>query len=271
MIAWAEHNGDWSEYHGDYRWQKLIHAAAAVRFKWPTDAHRALSDALACRAVWRYLTVSSERKRIDAIYEEEQNTHCARFVLRELAQEEYNNRDAKSKYMDRFIKRWWLRKSEPHWAHNLWGRPEVEFAKIFFGESLDRITLRDKVGNVIYIRKKDIPANLKPASYFPKAPWFQRELEPCAAFFGPVRDWPLYDISEMDRISMLYPLRLVSLEIADDEILLTKTKLQKAGFSDKDIATLKPVAERQNPINFVWYYLYKIKKSEINCPISLEI
>ena len=37
------------------RWRKLDEAARHVGHRWTGVAHRALSDALACRAVWRWL------------------------------------------------------------------------------------------------------------------------------------------------------------------------------------------------------------------------
>lgn len=49
----------------------------------------------------------------------------------------------------------------------------------------------------------------------------------------------------------------------DAELLLTKTKLKKAGFSEDQIAALEPVAERQNPNNFEWYFLYKLEKAAL--------
>ena len=55
MLPFAKHYGEWSDWHGNYRWQRLSVAAEDVGFKWPGDAHRALADALACRAVWRFL------------------------------------------------------------------------------------------------------------------------------------------------------------------------------------------------------------------------
>lgn len=44
--------GDWSEYHGNYRWKPLGKAAAHCGHAWEGLAHRALSDALAARTVW---------------------------------------------------------------------------------------------------------------------------------------------------------------------------------------------------------------------------
>lgn len=55
MLKYTEYVGDWSDYHGNNRWHTLIDAAAEVRYKWPKKAHRAVDDALACRAVWRFL------------------------------------------------------------------------------------------------------------------------------------------------------------------------------------------------------------------------
>lgn len=44
MLAYAAYYGDWSDYHGNYKWQKLT--AAAARFGISTrEAHGALADA----------------------------------------------------------------------------------------------------------------------------------------------------------------------------------------------------------------------------------
>ena len=58
MEAFAAAYDDYSDYHGDYHWQSLDTAARYVGHDWQGNAHRALSDALACRAVWHYLTGS---------------------------------------------------------------------------------------------------------------------------------------------------------------------------------------------------------------------
>lgn len=58
MEAFAEAYGDFCEEHGDYRWQSLATAALYVDYSWQGSAHRAFTDALACRAVWHYLTSS---------------------------------------------------------------------------------------------------------------------------------------------------------------------------------------------------------------------
>jgi DNA polymerase-3 subunit epsilon len=56
MTAYAEYWGDWSKYHGNYRWQSLGAAAAQQRLVVPEGLHRAAADAeltrrLACHVV----------------------------------------------------------------------------------------------------------------------------------------------------------------------------------------------------------------------------
>jgi len=41
--------------HGTYRWFSLKEACARVEYKWSGKKHRAFADALACRAVWKFL------------------------------------------------------------------------------------------------------------------------------------------------------------------------------------------------------------------------
>ncbi len=56
MFEFARHYGERDPYRGTFRWQSLDFAARHVRHRWTGDAHRALSDAMACRAVWQWLT-----------------------------------------------------------------------------------------------------------------------------------------------------------------------------------------------------------------------
>ncbi|MER2473138.1 3'-5' exonuclease [Photorhabdus laumondii] len=265
MEAWAEHVGEWSDYHGSYRWQKLTDAANAVHFEWPGEAHRALADSLACRAVWRYLVDPVERKRVDVITEDKHNARLAAMALNELERKEKARLDAQSKLIGRFIEHWWLRQygSNSHWARKRWlSEVEDELAIIFFGKSLASLKLEEQF-EITYHNQKAIPSHLKPASHFPKDNWYQAELSPCAAYIGKKRAWPLYDISEKERIRSLYPLRFACPALSDTEVLLTKTTLKKSGFSEKEIDALEPVAERQNPNNFEWYLLYKLEKAAL--------
>jgi len=57
MLAYAEFLGDWDDYHGNYRWQKLSTAASIEKVK-VVNAHSALGDCLMTLGVIR----SMERK-----------------------------------------------------------------------------------------------------------------------------------------------------------------------------------------------------------------
>lgn len=265
MEAWAEYVGDWSDYHGSYTWQKLIDAADAVYFEWPSEAHRALADALACRAVWLYLVDPAERKRVDAITQNKKNERKAEVALMRLARKERLRWDVKSKFIGQFIDNWWLGKygSNSHWARNCrLSEVKEEFANIFFGKSLASLELESRF-ETIYRNRNLIPSHLKPISHFHQDKWYLAELNPCAAYIGKKRAWLLYDIAEKERIKSIYPLRFAYPSLNDTEVLLTKTQLKKAGLSDDEIAELTPVSERQNPHNFKWYLLYKFDSK--NC------
>lgn len=58
MLRYAEWNGEWNDYYGNYRWHKLHVAAAATGFNEDVEWHRALGDTIACRHVWRHLVRS---------------------------------------------------------------------------------------------------------------------------------------------------------------------------------------------------------------------
>ena len=55
MKRFARIYGEWNINHGNYKWQSLTTAADYVGYEWKGEAHRALADTLACRAVWEYL------------------------------------------------------------------------------------------------------------------------------------------------------------------------------------------------------------------------
>lgn len=62
MLVRARHIGKWPGWHGDWRLHDLDQAAADVCFDWPSDKHRDLTDARACRAVWHYMNDESGRR-----------------------------------------------------------------------------------------------------------------------------------------------------------------------------------------------------------------
>jgi hypothetical protein len=55
MLEFAEYYGRLHNEPWPYQWQSLKFAAGYVDYKWIGPQHRALGDALACRAVWQYM------------------------------------------------------------------------------------------------------------------------------------------------------------------------------------------------------------------------
>ena len=55
MKRYAEFKGEWNDYHKNYRWHKLSSAARHIDYQYEGDAHRALADCRATRAVWQHM------------------------------------------------------------------------------------------------------------------------------------------------------------------------------------------------------------------------
>ena len=55
MQRFAPVYGEWNSRHRTYRWQALPVAVDHIGYDWKGSAHRAVTDALACRAVWLWL------------------------------------------------------------------------------------------------------------------------------------------------------------------------------------------------------------------------
>ncbi|MEO2138078.1 MAG: 3'-5' exonuclease [bacterium] len=55
MLGFARSQRVWDAHHGNWRRQGLDFAARHIGYRWRGPHHRALPDALACRAVWRWL------------------------------------------------------------------------------------------------------------------------------------------------------------------------------------------------------------------------
>jgi hypothetical protein len=104
----------------------------------------------------------------------------------------------------------------------------------------------------IYHRKKDIPGHLTYKSWFPTEVWIQRQLTPVAAFGGPRLARALYDKEQLERIKSEYRLRFAPLP----ERPCTRTMLRQEGYSDADIDSPTPAAERYNMLHHYWYRLY---------------
>lgn len=60
--------GVWNFPDNDYKRHKQSFAAEYVQYKWTGNAHRALTDAMACRAIWRYVhDYDGDRQRVDML------------------------------------------------------------------------------------------------------------------------------------------------------------------------------------------------------------
>ena len=55
MELYAQFHGQYSEYHGSYTWQKLVHAVSQCGLQMEGSAHRALADTRASLAVLKYM------------------------------------------------------------------------------------------------------------------------------------------------------------------------------------------------------------------------
>lgn len=266
MLWWSDKFGEWNEYYGNRTWQPLRTAAAAVRFEWPEKGpHRALSDALACRAVWMYMKDKNEKERVDNIIEEEKIDLFAKQIIHNMEHHDKQIYRLKSRYMDGFLKLWWLRKNRnKHWSSYTHEYETANtFCKIFFNKPIDFLELKERFGRNVYTYKKDIPFELRPASYFPRNRWFRELLKPSGAYCGPNSTWLLYDMSEIERIDKLHPLRLIPIpELNPGEELMTMSDLLKVGYKHKDIDKMTPVVERMNEYNCTWYYLYIARTKE---------
>lgn len=267
MEAWSEHVNEWDARFQRPRWQNLSSAAAAVGFSWPGNAHRALADTLACRAVWQYLHNPHERERVDALIRTRRLTSEAASALRRAERTEEMRQDRWRDFMTAFLQTWWLQRyGVAHWSRNQ--KPALvseAFALIFFGKPLALLALEDSVSQV-FTSRKDIPDTLRPASHFVKEKWFQDELKPSAAYIGKKSGWLLYDTTEDARIRARFPLRFQEPVRFPGDALLTRTALLKAGMTAAQVASLVPAAERQNGFSGDWYCLYLVEKAALPAP-----
>ena len=77
-----------------------------------------------------------------------------------------------------------------------------------------------------------------------------------------VNPYPLYPVSEKQRLDVKFQLRLARVGPTEAAGLATRTKLQKLGYSPSQIAALTPVAERYNPVAHFWYPVYRVPDLE---------
>ncbi|MBT6277514.1 MAG: 3'-5' exonuclease [Chromatiales bacterium] len=55
MLKFAPMFGETDARRGSYKWQKLANAAKHIGYRWEGNAHRALADVLATRALWHWM------------------------------------------------------------------------------------------------------------------------------------------------------------------------------------------------------------------------
>ncbi|WP_075881820.1 3'-5' exonuclease [Vreelandella massiliensis] len=266
MVAFAVEYGEYSDYHGNYRWQPLDMAARYVGHDWQGTAHRALSDALACRAVWHYLTGSaSYRAEVDACRLAADRRADALYAANR-ALEQYERRISEAratrwwsaqKHSKRLIQRFFLRQTASrHWLSQLPSdQAQAKLAAVFLGLP-DNLPPECYAAGVeiqaIYHRNRDIPDHLATMNWFPNEKWIRRLLTPVAAFVGPRSARALFAKSQLDEIKQEYWLRFAPAP----EWCCTRTMLREEGYADGVIDSLPPAAERYNMTHHFWYPIY---------------
>lgn len=262
MVRYASEYGEWSDYWGDYQWVTLQEAARDVRHEWTGEAHRATADALACRSVWRYLTIPEVKLTVDAEREGEYF-----FARRDMTARHRDERWAR--YMSEFLDTWWLKRyGIEHWTKKArYGYPPVEeqLCVLFFGMDSTALNWAERY-ETIYRRKTEIPAGVRPISWFPR--WAREHVDyyPAAAAYislsGKQR-WLLYSEELMDSIRVDYPYRELPVDVPEGYRLATKTQLRKAGVKDSEITKLTPATERVTSYGD-WYFLYLVTESQFS-------
>jgi DNA polymerase III epsilon subunit-like protein len=261
MPAFADHYGEWDDYFGNCRWQRLTTAADYVMHDL-VDAHDAVADAQACRAVYAYLTDPAERARVDAIRERRDLEREAAARLRRLDQEAYwalrtletmdeerrvkAQKRASAALMRRLGMPLYRRGREPSPRSDQERRERTEaYARLFFGVPLAVLDYEDRGGRALpsYTSRTQVPSNLKALNHFQmESPWVRDELTPDAYLLTAKTFSWLYDVAQVAAIRAKHPLRRNYWPQAGRS-LVTKTQLRKLGFKDQDIAAMPPAVE----------------------------
>jgi DNA polymerase III epsilon subunit-like protein len=273
MRAFAEHYGERSVSHGNYRWQTLTWAAHVVRHVYAVSGpHRALADALACRAVWRYLMDPAERARVDTIIQDEQLQGEATHYLRGWELEAQRARARFEARMTHWWQWWWLKQpplepARPRYDPRSRSRQDA-YVQLFTGYAtlvmLEQVERAEALGLPCYRRQRDIPVHLSPDRYFriQTAAWVRAALRARAYYLstsGRSFRW-LYDTRDVETIRRQHIPRY---EGAWPAHLATATQLRRASVALHRLAALQPVAEYYHPLAHCWYPLYE-------CPPTSE-
>lgn len=274
MLMFAAPYGEWNDYYDNYRWQRLGLAARYVLHDL-SHAHDAVADALACRAVYRYLTDPAEHARIDAVHEQrriEREEQDARqqveweveFFLSKIEGDKKRVRDDLQRCASNALMRqlgmpmYQVGYKPVEWRER--DKRTEEYCRLFFNVPLDVVNHELRLGRTLagYTRRADIPANLKPFSFFRgESPWVRKQLVRCAYLFtGKAFSW-LYGCAQVDAIRAQHPLRRAYTP-APGFALVTRTQLKRVFKIKPDaIAAMTPVIEVESK-HAGWIPMYEM-------------
>jgi DNA polymerase III epsilon subunit-like protein len=260
MLAFADHYGEWNDYYGDSRWQRLTVAADYVMHDL-VDAHNAVADCQACRAVHAYLTDPAERARVDALREQrrieqeaaaqqERIEYAAKWALETLETIETQRREKAQKQATvALMRRLGMSLYQPG---RLALQPKErdaradEYCRLFFGVPLVVAKYEADTGRTLpgYSKRSDVPAHMKSFSHFKNEPiWLRNELVRDAYLCTAKSFSWLYDVSQIARIWARHPLRRPYQPPAG-HTLVTRTHLKRVlKLKDAEIAAMAPVVE----------------------------
>jgi DNA polymerase III epsilon subunit-like protein len=265
MEAFTAEFGQWDEYFGNRRFVSLDVASTHVLC--PVRAyHRALPDALRCRAVWRYLTEPAERASVDQVHAARETESEARWALRAEQNAFARKHERDSRRQSAAWMRW-LR--FPLWcAPAFGGHSAIELAgsrayhdtvtHLFTGCSCAVHELRGRYSHLPeYRRVEDIPAGLVPLSRLRAPRWIADVISPRARFVPRSGNSfrLLFGADAFEEAYAKYPLRRPFVPPAGSA-LYTRTQLRAAGYARKELDRLVPATEVQNPRAGTWYPLF---------------
>lgn len=287
MLKFAPVYGEWHDYWENYTWQSLKTAAKYVFFKWEEEAHSAIGDCKATRAVWHYLTNDAERKRIDAIKQAEQErqeiewevNHYLRQLKRDQAREQ-------EKFLEKANSFWTQRilGKELPMRCSIWEntvsmtpvrqrneqekREELEemYHLLFTGYSKKiwkEVDWWENSGLPLYRKRKDIPEHLLVFSKLDAVDWILREMRSVACYLSSSGKTfnHLYDMNDIEKIRKTKPNRYESWTNVPEN-LKSKTKLKREHKVDVEKEGMKPVGDVRmyTPYGIEYIPLYQVPK-----------
>ena len=95
MLLFAEHYGEWSDWFGSYKWQKLSFAAQHTLFEKRGDFHNALHDCFATLHVWEYLHNPSKQEYVKKYHAEKKEREEIEKAIKKILREERWEKEGK--------------------------------------------------------------------------------------------------------------------------------------------------------------------------------